>query len=70
MARFLLRDTVTRERLERLYLRQGMSSNEIARYFDVSGARIVKLLEEYGIPRRARGGGQRRHRPESRHRSA
>ena len=60
MPRFMLRDKVTREKLERLYVRQGMSSNEIARYFDVNGASIVTLLHQYGIPIRTRGGGVRR----------
>ena len=56
----MLRDRITREKLEKLYVRQGMSSNEIGRYFDVNGASIVALLHEYGIPCRAVGGGARR----------
>ncbi len=56
----MLRDKVTREKLEKLYVRQGMSSNEIGRYFDVNGASVVTLLHQYGIPLRAQGGGKRR----------
>ena len=60
MPRFMLRDRITREKLEKLYLGQGMSSNEIGRYFDVNGASVVTLLHQYGIPRRAKGGGKHR----------
>ena len=61
MARFVLRNSVSREKLENLYLGQELSSNDIGRYFDVSGATIVKLLDEYGIARRGPGGGRLRH---------
>lgn len=57
--RLILRDYLSREKLERFYVRQGMSTNEIGRYYDVRGSTVLKLLELYGIPRRARGGGQR-----------
>ena len=57
MARqFLLRNMLTREKLERLYVRERMSATDIGRYYDVRAATVLNLMEQYDIPRRGPGG--------------
>ena len=55
MARvFFLKDRLDRETLERLHLRAGLSYVEIAERFGTRSSNIIKLMDEYGIPRRVR----------------
>jgi hypothetical protein len=53
-----LREALDREKLSKLYLTEGLSTVVIGRRFGVSATAVLKLLNEYGIPRRTRGGGK------------
>lgn len=44
-----------RDELERLYVEQNLSSNEIARHFSCDGLTVRARLREYGIPLKPRG---------------
>ncbi|MCX7839177.1 MAG: UPF0175 family protein [Anaerolineae bacterium] len=44
-----------RDELERLYVEENLSSNEIARLFGCDGVTVRARLREYGIPLRPRG---------------
>lgn len=50
--RFILRDSLDRDRLEKLYLRDGLSMVQIGKRFGVSATAVCRLLDEYDIPRR------------------
>jgi hypothetical protein len=55
MARmFFLRDRLDKETLERLHLRAGLSYVEIAERFGTRSGNVIKLMDEYGIPRRVK----------------
>lgn len=43
---------MSRDELEKLYWFDGLSSNEIGKMFNVTGACVLKYMEEYGIARR------------------
>lgn len=47
--------TLPRDGLERLYVEENLSSNEIARRFGCGGAAVLARLREYGIPLKPRG---------------
>ena len=47
---------VTREDLERLYVKEGRSARELADLFGVSATTIYRMLDEHGIERRSPGG--------------
>jgi transcriptional regulator of aromatic amino acid metabolism len=44
--------------LERLYNQSGLSTAQIAQRFASSSPAVLRLLDEYGIPRRSRGAGK------------
>ena len=50
--RFILRDSLDRHRLEKLYLRDGLSMVQIGTRFGVTATAVCSLLDEYDIPRR------------------
>lgn len=50
--RFILRDSLNRHRLEKLYLRDGLSMVQIGTRFGVTATAVCSLLDEYDIPRR------------------
>ena len=56
--RFKLRDVLDRPKLEKLYLENGLSTVQIGTRYGVSTTAVLKLLDEYDIPRRTRGAGK------------
>ena len=50
--RFILRDSLDRHRLEKLYLRDGLSMVKIGKRYGVTATAVCSLLDEYDIPRR------------------
>jgi len=50
--RFILRDSLDRHRLEKLYLRDGLSMVQIGKRFGVSATAVCRLMDEYDIRRR------------------
>jgi hypothetical protein len=44
--------------LERLYNQSGLSTVQIAQRYGSNSPTILKLMDEYGIPRRSRGAGK------------
>ena len=53
-----LRKRLDKTTLEKLYVHSKLSSVVIASRYGTQPSRILKLLEEYGIPRRSRGAGK------------
>lgn len=53
-----LRDRVGKAMLDKLYTDAGLSSTAIAERYGSRSATVLKLLSEYGIPRRTRGVGK------------
>ena len=53
-----LKERLDRPTLVRLYEFTGLSSVEIAERYGVKPSTILKLMAEYGIPRRWRGAGK------------
>ncbi len=50
--RFILRDSLDRHRLEKLYLGDGLSMVQIGKRYGVTATAVCSLLDEYDIPRR------------------
>jgi hypothetical protein len=59
MARETLADRLTKEQLEKLYLKDGLSTIQIAQRFASNREAVRKLLKGYGIELRTRGAGKR-----------
>jgi hypothetical protein len=53
-----LRDRIDKNTLEKLYLQSELSTNTIASRYGTTSPAILKLMKEYGIPRRSRGAGK------------
>lgn len=53
---FFLRERLDRETLERLYHGAGLTYVEIAERFGTRSGNVIKLMDDYGIPRRKRQG--------------
>jgi transcriptional regulator of aromatic amino acid metabolism len=54
-----LKERLDRATLEKLYNQAGLSTVQLAQRFGTSSPQILKLMDEYGIPRRSRGAGKR-----------
>jgi hypothetical protein len=54
-----LRDRLTKVQLEKLYFGAGLSTVTIAQRYGASSQAVLKLMDEYDIPRRSRGAGKR-----------
>ena len=52
-----LRERLDKITFERLY-KAGLSTVQIASRYRTQSSRILKLMQEYGIPRRTRGAGK------------
>ena len=53
-----LKERLDKPTLLRLYEFSGMSTPQIAERYGVRATQILRLMEEYDIPRRSRGGGK------------
>ena len=53
-----LKERLDKTTLEKLYHQSELSTVQIASRFGTQPSRILKLMEEYGIPRRSRGAGK------------
>jgi transcriptional regulator of aromatic amino acid metabolism len=53
-----LRDRLDKATLEKLYNEAGLSTVTIAQRYGSHTQAALKLMEEYGIPRRSRGAGK------------
>jgi hypothetical protein len=53
-----LRDRLDKGTLEKLYNQSGLSTVQIASRYGSNSPAILKLMDEYGIPRRSRGAGK------------
>jgi hypothetical protein len=54
-----LKDRLDKATLEKLYNQAGMSTVQIADRYGTKSPVILRIMEEYGIPRRSRGAGKR-----------
>jgi hypothetical protein len=55
MVRFFpLKERLDKTTLERLYHRAGLSYAEIAERYGTRSANVIKLMDEFGVPRRKR----------------
>ena len=54
-----LRERVNKETLRKLYEVSGLSTAHIAERFGAKPSQILRLMDEYKIPRRSRGAGKR-----------
>ena len=52
-----LTDLMARDRLERLYLHDGLSTIQIAERVGSNRETVRKLIHRYGIPMRSKGAG-------------
>ena len=50
-----LRERLNKETLEKLYNQSGLTVTQVAARYGVGHAAIIKLMAEYGMPRRPRG---------------
>jgi hypothetical protein len=50
-----LKERLDKVTLEKLYNQSGLSTVQIASRYGTQTSRILKLMQEYGIPRRSRG---------------
>jgi hypothetical protein len=53
-----LKERVDKATLERLYNQSGLSTVQIAQRYASNSPAVLKLMDEYGIPRRSRGAGK------------
>ncbi len=53
-----LKERLDKPTLVKLYEFCGLSSVTIAQRYGTSAAQVIKLMEEYEIPRRSRGAGK------------
>jgi hypothetical protein len=53
-----LRERLDKVTLERLYNQSGLSTVQIASRYGSNSQAVLKLMEEYRIPRRSRGAGK------------
>jgi hypothetical protein len=58
-----LRERLDKATLEKLYVKDGLTTVEIAERFASHSPNVVVLMQKYGIPRRPRGAGNRRVHP-------
>ena len=58
MPRDKLRDRLDRDKLEKFYVRERMSTRQIGDRFGVGSSSVLALLVEYDIPRRTPGTGK------------
>ena len=50
-----LRERLDKATLQKLYLEHELSTVQIATRYGTQPSRVLRLMEEYAIPRRARG---------------
>jgi len=53
-----LRERLDKPTLEKLYNQVGLSTVQIGDRYGAKSPQVLKLMDEYGIPRRSRGGGK------------
>lgn len=53
-----LRQRLDKRTLEKLYVEEALSTVTIAARFESNPTSVLKLMDEYGIPRRSRGAGK------------
>ena len=53
-----LKERLDKPTLEKLYKQSGLSTVQIASRYGSKSAAVLKLMNEYGIPRRSRGAGK------------
>jgi len=53
-----LKERLDKATLERLYNQSGLSTMQIAQRYGSHSPAVLKLMDEYGIPRRSRGAGE------------
>jgi hypothetical protein len=53
-----LKQRLNRASLEKLYKRDGLSTVQIGARYGARPSNVLKLMEEYGIPRRSRRAGK------------
>jgi len=53
-----LRERLDKATLEKLYNQAGLSTVQIAARSGSNSSAILKLMDDYGIPRRSRGAGK------------
>jgi hypothetical protein len=53
-----LKQRVDKATLERLYNQSALSTAQIAQRYGSNSPAVLKLMDEYGIPRRSRGAGK------------
>jgi hypothetical protein len=53
-----LRERLDKATLEKLYVEAGLSTVTIGNRFGAGSPQVLKLMDEYAIPRRSRGGGK------------
>ena len=53
-----LRDRLDKATLQKLYIETGLSTVAIASRYGSNSPAVLRLMEEYGIPRRSRGAGK------------
>lgn len=53
-----LRQRLNKATLEKLYHKDGLSTVQIGARYGAHSPNILKLMDEYGIPRRSRGEGK------------
>jgi hypothetical protein len=54
-----LKERLDKPTLEKLYNEHRLSTSQIAERYASHGPSVLRLMEEYGIPRRTRGAGKR-----------
>ena len=54
-----LRDRLDKATLEKLYIKDELSTSQIAARYGSASSNVLILMEKYGIPRRSRGRGKR-----------
>jgi hypothetical protein len=53
-----LKERLDKATLESLYHQSGLSTVQIAKRYGSHSPAVLKLMDEYGIPRRSRGAGK------------
>lgn len=53
-----LRDRLDKTTLQKLYLDHELSTVQIATRYGTQSSRVLRLMDEYEIPRRSRGAGK------------
>jgi hypothetical protein len=55
---FSLRERLDKDTLEKLYHQAGLSTVQIATRYGSNSPAVLKLMDEYGLPRRSKGAGK------------